>query len=186
MQGAPQQLAYFCGVMKDADVIPPPSDATFPEAERTRSLKQAVDYLEQYVGYLWPDACLGKNFDWNLCIDAKGGTGSARFQAQYWRSNIDPSERYTLAVTGSTKYRLRADHSGFTNLILTGDWIRNGFNTPGCIESSVISGRQAARAISGIHRPIVGESDFPVNTSLLRKILVWLADTWKRLISKKT
>ena len=91
----------------------------------------------------------------------------------------------TLAVTGSTKYRLPADHSGFTNLILTGDWIRNGFNTPGCIESSVISGRQAARAISGIQRAIIGESDFPSN-GFFEKILIWLADSWELLTSKRS
>lgn len=181
--GAPKQLAYFCGVMKDAAVIPPPSDAAFPEAERSRTLKQALDYLEEYVSYLWPDACQDEKFDWNLCVDSQGRTGRERFQAQYWRPNIDPSERYTLAVAGSTKYRLRADQSGLANLILTGDWVRNGFNSPGCIESSVISGRQAARAISGIQRPILGESDFSPQTSLLRKIFVWVADLWERLIS---
>ena len=39
-------------------------------------------------------------------------------------------------------------------------WIRNGLNTSGCIESAVISGRQAARAIiKGTYR-IIGETDF--------------------------
>jgi hypothetical protein len=101
------------------------------------------------------------------------------------RPNIDPSERYTLAVAGSTKYRLLADHSGFTNLILTGDWIRNGFNTPGCIESSVISGRQAARVITGVPRAIIGESDFPTSPSFLERVLIWLAETWDHVTSKR-
>jgi uncharacterized protein with NAD-binding domain and iron-sulfur cluster len=183
-QGTPQQLAYFCGVMKDADVIPPSTEGGFPEAERTRTHDQAIEFFEQYVGYLWPDSSLENKFDWSLCVDAAEATGSARFQAQYWRPNIDPSERYTLAVAGSTKFRLTSDHSGFANLILTGDWVRNGFNTPGCIESAVISGRQAARAISGIHKPIIGESDFPPDTSLLQKILAWASDIWERVASK--
>jgi hypothetical protein len=86
--------------------------------------------------------------------------GAERFGHQYWRPNIDPTERYVLAVAGSTQYRIRADQSGFSNLYLAGDWIRNGFDTPGCIESAVISGRQAARAISGRSFKIVGETDF--------------------------
>ena len=68
---------------------------------------------------------------------------------------------YVLAVPGSTAFRLRTDESGFANLVLTGDWIRNGFNSPGCIESAVISGRQAGRHILGGQYSIIGETDFP-------------------------
>lgn len=181
---APQQLAYFCGVMKEPTSVPPSSDASFPEAEYARTLKQATDFLEQYVGYLWPHALQEGKFDWNICFGSASTVGSARLQTQYWRPNIDPSERYTLAVAGSTKYRLTADHSGFTNLILTGDWIRNGLNAPGCIESCVISGRQAARAISGVHREIIGESDFPPTPSLFARVLIWLADLWVHFTSR--
>jgi hypothetical protein len=98
------------------------------------------------------------------------GDANARLDGQYWRANIDPSERYTLAVAGSIKYRLRADQSGFSNLVLCGDWLRNGLNTPGCIESAVISGRQAARAISHSRRAIIGETDFPPSFSLIERI----------------
>jgi uncharacterized protein with NAD-binding domain and iron-sulfur cluster len=52
----------------------------------------------------------------------------------------------SFADTG--RFRLRTDGSGFPNLILAGDWIDNGINI-GCIEGTAISGRQAARAISG-------------------------------------
>jgi uncharacterized protein with NAD-binding domain and iron-sulfur cluster len=182
---APLQLAYFCKIMKDAAVVPPPSDTSFPDTELTRTLKQATDFLEQYAGYLWPKLLEEGKFDWNVCFGNDSRTGAARFQTQYWRPNIDPSERYTLAVAGSTKYRLPADHSGFDNLILTGDWIRNGFNSPGCIESSVISGLQAARAISGGNHTIIGETDFPPTPSLFARLLIWLADTWVHLTSRR-
>jgi uncharacterized protein with NAD-binding domain and iron-sulfur cluster len=185
-ENAPRQLAYFCGVMKDAAVVPPSSDTSFPEAEYGRTLEQATDFLGEYAGYLWPNLVSEGEFDWNVCFGNDSATGTAKFKSQYWRPNIDPSERYTLAVAGSTKYRLAADHSGFTNLILTGDWIRNGLNSPGCIESTVISGRQAARAISGIHREIIGESDFPATRSLIAKALIWLENMWTHLKSKRS
>ena len=35
------------------------------------------------------------------------------------------------------------------NLYLTGDWIDNGFLNIGCVESTVVAGFTASRAISG-------------------------------------
>jgi uncharacterized protein with NAD-binding domain and iron-sulfur cluster len=158
----PQQLAYFCGVMNDAAKIPDQSDLDFPHREYERARMAAVEYLRQSALYLWPSVeVAGQDpFDWDVLSAPSGVAGPDRFSHQYWRPNIDPSERYVLSVAGSTQYRLEADQSGFSNLYLTGDWIRNGFDTPGCIESAVISGRQAARAISGRAFKIVGESDF--------------------------
>jgi uncharacterized protein with NAD-binding domain and iron-sulfur cluster len=159
---APKQLAYFCGVMKDAPNIPGPEAHDFPAQEYQRVKATAVDYLKTKLSYLLPrtlDPNTG-SFNWNLLVAADGTAGPMRFDSQYWRPNIDPSERYVLAVAGSTQFRLRTDESGFTNLILTGDWIRNGLNTSGCIEAAVISGRQAGRAITEGSYKIIGESDF--------------------------
>jgi uncharacterized protein with NAD-binding domain and iron-sulfur cluster len=170
----PKQLAYFCGVMSDAAAIPGSRDTTFPTAEKERPRVAACEYLTKNASYLWPKAIHQETgeFDWNILVsDDDTGTGQIRFAAQYWRPNINPSERYTLAVAGSTKYRLRADQSGFKNLVLACDWVRNGLNTPGCIESAVISGRQAERAIHGAKRPIIGETDFPPEASLWLRIL---------------
>jgi uncharacterized protein with NAD-binding domain and iron-sulfur cluster len=160
---APKQLAYFCGVMPDAEVIPPSTDHGFPERENERVRLAAVEFLERYARYLWPAAVRQDGsglLDWNVLLAPEQVDGPDRFSSQYWRGNIDPSERYVLAVAGSTQYRLRTDDSGFNNLTLAGDWVRNGLNTPGCIESAVMSGRQAARAISGRPMVIVGETDF--------------------------
>jgi uncharacterized protein with NAD-binding domain and iron-sulfur cluster len=158
----PSQLAYFCGVMPDAQIIPGPEAHDFPSREYKRTQEFALNYLESKITYLWPRSLDAGNgsFDWNLLAAPKQSTGMDRFRFQYWRPNIDPSERYVLAVAGSTEFRLRTDESGFANLILTGDWIRNGFNSPGCIESAVISGRQAARAITGGAYNVIGETDF--------------------------
>jgi uncharacterized protein with NAD-binding domain and iron-sulfur cluster len=156
-----RQLAYFCGVMPTAPELAPASDTAFPVREYEKSRATAIDFLDRYMPSLWP--CAGANgnakFSWDRLIAPVGAVGQERFDSQYWRPNIDPSERYVLALAGTTQYRLRTNESGYQNLILTGDWIRNGFNTPGCIESAVISGRQAARAISGRPTTIIGETD---------------------------
>jgi uncharacterized protein with NAD-binding domain and iron-sulfur cluster len=168
-ESAPKQLAYICGVMPDAPVTPPASDVGFPAKESERARAAACEFLAKNAGYLWPNALAPQStqFEWDILVGGEA-MGEGRFSDQYWHPNIDPSERYTLAVAGSTKCRLRPDGSGFQNLILAGDWLRNGLNTPGCIESAVISGRQAARAITGSTDPIIGESDFPQQRGFCR------------------
>lgn len=165
LEGArPMQLAYFVGVMEDAGIIPGPDAHDFPAAETERTRQTALDFLRTDISYLWPRTGLNAAapmFDWNVLVAPEGTDGEERFAAQYWRANIDPSERYVLAVPGTTGFRLRTGESGFINLVLTGDWIRNGFNSPGCIESAVISGRQAARFINGGTYRIIGETDTP-------------------------
>ena len=74
-------------------------------------------------------------------MDLAKQNGAARFDSQFWRANIDPSERYVLSVTGSSKTRLRADQTGFENLFFAGDYTNNGINA-GCMEAAVISGFQ--------------------------------------------
>ena len=51
------------------------------------------------------------------------------------------------SVPGSDKYRLRSDESGYDNLVLAGDWTDCGINA-GCIEAAVMSGLQAANALT--------------------------------------
>ncbi len=144
----PYNLAYFTGVMLDPG-IPPQSDSQFPRREQEKIDQTAIYFLENNIGYLWPDATTPENpqgLNWNLLIDSNDSEGVNRFSAQYWRINITPTERYVLSVPGSLKYRLKADESGFDRLYLTGDWINNGFNA-GAIEPTVMSGMQTAQAV---------------------------------------
>jgi len=53
-----------------------------------------------------------------------------------------------LSLPGTGRLRLRADESGYDNLVLAGDWLDTGLNA-GCIESAVMSGIQAANAVNG-------------------------------------
>ncbi len=83
----------------------------------------------------------------------------AKVGDSYLRVNATPSELYIFAATGKVKDRLRADDTGMDNLFLTGDWVSNGSDL-GWVEGAVMSGRQCARAISGVPMRVYGESDY--------------------------
>jgi uncharacterized protein with NAD-binding domain and iron-sulfur cluster len=156
-------IAYFCGPMQDPAVIPPSSYYQFPIEEAKQVYQNVTAFLQNNIGDLWPKATAPDNrkqLNWELLVDPEGnpGDGIKHLQSQYWRANIDPSERYVLSLAGSTKYRLKADESGFDNLYLAGDWVLTGLNA-GCIEAATMAGMQASRAISGYPTQICGESD---------------------------
>jgi uncharacterized protein with NAD-binding domain and iron-sulfur cluster len=154
----PKSLWYFCGLMSDHDAQPPFSDTAYPEAQNQRVRYQSIQYLQAGMGPLLPGATTDANnppgdpvgFDFNLLVDTGGdpGVGIARFDSQFWRANIDPTERYVASPPGSTACRLKAWDSGFANMTLTGDWIYTGLNV-GSLEGAVMSGKLAAHALSG-------------------------------------
>ena len=127
----------------------------------------AVRFLESRGPMLWPEGVdADGGFRWDLLCGhgpASGAaSGQARFDSQFWRANVDPSDRYVQSLPGSGGHRLRADGSGFDNLFLAGDWIDTGLNA-GCIEAATLGGLQAANAIkelrldestSGGYRPL--------------------------------
>jgi uncharacterized protein with NAD-binding domain and iron-sulfur cluster len=76
----------------------------------------------------------------------------------YIRVNVSPSERYTQTFPGFQRVRLKADESGFKNVVLTGDWTLNGLDV-GCVEASVMSGLQASRVLCGFPVAIPGEEE---------------------------
>jgi uncharacterized protein with NAD-binding domain and iron-sulfur cluster len=147
-ESRPGSIAYFCGPLDEPAPLPPFSDHEFPRRELLRLDALGVDFLRRGVRAVWPAAAVENDFRWDLLVDESGGRGEARFQSQYRRVNIDPSERYVLSVPGSTRYRLPADGAGIANVFLAGDWTRCGLNA-GCVEAAVTSGLLAARAITG-------------------------------------
>jgi uncharacterized protein with NAD-binding domain and iron-sulfur cluster len=149
---APESIHYFCGALAD-DVFPPPlGDPTFPLRQAARVRAGAIAWLDGHIGHLWPRAVgkgPGTGFDWALLADASNERGVSRFDSQYWRANVDPSERYVLSIPGSTRFRLPPGDSGFANLYLAGDWTATTLSA-GCIESAVEGGILAAQAIIGL------------------------------------
>lgn len=157
----PSNIAYFCGPLEEAEKIPSFTEHTFPEKEMNRVKENAINWFEENISTLWPEINSSQNsekIDWKLIVDPKEANGLTRFDSQFFRANIEPSERYVVSLKGTTKYRLKPGESGFDNLYLTGDWTHNGINISS-IEATVTSGMQASRAISGYPKNIVGESD---------------------------
>jgi uncharacterized protein with NAD-binding domain and iron-sulfur cluster len=158
----PFSLAYFCGPMPDAHPIPPFTDHEFPERERARIFEMAEEWLNLYTGHLWPHVTEGSGsgtrLNYDFLVDPAGGAGVERLRAQYFRANIDPTERYVLSVPGSSKHRLHPGRSGFENLFLAGDWTQCGINA-GCVEGATISGLLCAESLSGRRVRIEGNYD---------------------------
>ncbi len=125
--GPPGAILYFCGPMSDPSVEPATTDHDFPiiqqQGVRVRSaqwVRTNMDFLlprSVYTGYPqgFPDT-----FDFGVLYNLTNpqAMDAYRFDAQFWRANIDPSELYVLSLKGSTKYRLRPGRSGFKNLKL--------------------------------------------------------------------
>lgn len=160
----PKSLGYLVGVMRDDD---PPDDMGNPQTPflaRERVADMALQWLQKHPTRLWPlaaDANDNDAIDFACLHDPEGRAAAGRFNAQYWRANIEPSDRYVQYVPGSSKYRLPADDPTVSNLYLAGDWVRSGLNA-GCVECAVMAGIQAARAIAGQYQPIAGSDDlFP-------------------------
>ncbi len=160
----PVSLAYFCGAMKDdaRGILPPGPQPGYLHAAYFDAKQNGRHWLTQFTGELWP---LGLNagtsdLDCMLLHCHSGGTPQQRFDAQWFSANVDLSARYVLSLPGTTVQRLRSGDSGYANMVLAGDWVRNGLNY-GCVESAVLGGLQAARAISGYPERLFGETDVP-------------------------
>lgn len=148
---SPKFLAYFCGPMEDASLIPPFTDHDFPERERQRVIDLARDWFSLNIKPMWPGAVTRQNpSGLNLDLLRGTGTGEERFLQQYFRANFEPTERYVLSVPGSTQLRMKAHEAPFEHLFLAGDWTYTAIPA-GCIECAVMSGMHCAEAISGDH-----------------------------------
>lgn len=146
----PGSAAYFCGAMIDEpDAVPPESDRDYPRRARDRVRQYTVNYINTKLQASWPHAFDAHGqFRWDLLVGpADDVIGEARLESQFWKANIDPSERYVLSVTGSSQFRLSSGSSGFTNFFLAGDWTDNGIVNAGCMEAGALSGIQAAQAL---------------------------------------
>ncbi|MEM6377385.1 MAG: NAD(P)-binding protein [Bacteroidota bacterium] len=158
----PNNIAYVCGPVERK--VPYQwnfNDHGVPDKALEKVKQTTLEYLKTLSHHLWPNTSPESDpsdFNWNLLVDPSNQQGQARFDEQFFKVNIDPSELYVLSETNSSKHRLKTDQNGFNDFYITGDWIDNGFNA-GCVEAAVIAGKQTARAISGKDFEIPGEQD---------------------------
>jgi uncharacterized protein with NAD-binding domain and iron-sulfur cluster len=140
-------VAYFCNVLPDAPA-PDPQQALQWLAERKELvLANAERFLARDIKTLWPKAVddIGA-FKWEFLIAPPGTVGIDRLDHQYFRANVEPSERYVLSVPGSSAVRIPPADTDFANLYAVGDWTACKLDA-GCVEAAVISGMLAANAI---------------------------------------
>lgn len=146
----PATAVYFCSVLADPPEPPGDDDCGYP-ARRTAEVRTAAEaFLSAAARPFWPRAYDDAGFRWQLLAtpDPKAPTGRARFATQYWRANVNPSDRYVLSLPGSLKHRISPLEMTYDNLTIAGDWTECGLNS-GCTEAAVMSGRLAAHALSG-------------------------------------
>ena len=152
--GKPETITYFCGPMQNPLAMPEGIDPDYGRRQSAKAHDDSLAWLQANVRFLYPN--MASNDD---------------VVSQYTRANYTPTERYVVDLPGTNQYRLEADTSGFDNLALAGDWLFTGLG--GAVESAVISGMQAARALVGtITDPIVGEvkSPWPRKVSVKRVV----------------
>lgn len=151
----PATAVYFCAVLPDEETAGSAGDAGWPQRARAEVRRNAIEHLEGPMRHVLPGAYdPDGSFRWELLADAHSAAaaqpaGQSRFDTQYWRANVSPSERYVLSLPGSTRYRLSPLDMTCDNLTIAGDWTACGLNS-GCTESAVMSGMLAAHAISGL------------------------------------
>jgi len=132
-----EQIA--CGPLPCPKFPPLKTDTTYPVKAYETVKANAKSFLANDAQLFWPHAF---------------GPGEANtVDSLYIRPNVDPSERYTLTVTGSSQFRFKTNESGYDNLILAGDWINNGQNQ-GSFEATTVSGMLASKALSGLPKNI--------------------------------
>ena len=89
----PQSLHYFCGPLAGPPE-PPLGDSNYPHAKKAEVKTEAILWLNEQMEHLWPAGATEGSFDYNLLFDPEQRkTGPERFDSQYWRANVDPSER---------------------------------------------------------------------------------------------
>ncbi len=147
----PGVLIYYTGSFLDPDYVPPFSNVNYPHEQLERIQKDSEQWLLHKMGWFFPNATTleyPEGMKLNVIHDFSGEakTDYSRLKTQFFRANVNPTDRYTLSLPGSNKYRLKANESGFDNLVLTGDWINFGVNV-GYYEGAIIAGLQAGQVL---------------------------------------
>jgi uncharacterized protein with NAD-binding domain and iron-sulfur cluster len=161
----PQFLAYYTGPYVLQKPLPPFSDHAYPKLELEYLKRTFQQWLQDNMGFFWPSITNvpfpnGMDFG-KLAGTEKDASPLEKYESQFFRINVRPTDHYTLSVPGSASFRLKADQSGFDNLFLCGDWIDFGINV-GYIDGTIQSGQQAGQALRakmglGDHKEIWGK-----------------------------
>jgi uncharacterized protein with NAD-binding domain and iron-sulfur cluster len=150
---------YLCSNLVDEEPLPPRDHHDYAKRQNQRVHDVTVKWLSENMRDLWPKATMPADPDqlnWYWLVDESNAEGVARFESQYWHAPVSPSERYNLSVPTSSRVRLRADESGYPNLVLAGDWTLTALSA-GCLEAATMSGIASANAVDGVARVIAND-----------------------------
>ena len=142
----PEQSLYYLCTTYDTQLYSKPSTAADTPAVAQSDVAGRFKAWKRKHGLnVWPAA-----------RNAKGKFDQAAISHEIVRANINPTDCCPSSAAGTTRHRLEANGTAFSNLYLAGCWTRTGMNTT-CVESAVMSGMQAARALSGEPLEVFGE-----------------------------
>lgn len=133
----PQTVSHLFGPLLSSGTLPPITDKSYVRTQFLQAYCSAGIWTHYVVGSLWPQATR-PGFPLVL-----SGSTVAAIQV---RANAGPEQMYTQVLPGTAKYRLEADGTGYSNMIVCGDWTKTEWLT-GCEEGAVMSGLNAAAAI---------------------------------------
>ena len=155
-QNPPVAIMYLCGPLRHMKESERKIADDWPKIRHEQVLHVARTWVQSHMGVCLPKSAgahnpSGLDIKW---LHAPTKPGNPLLD-QYLRANIDPSERYVLSVAGSSSARIRGSESGFSNLVLAGDWVWTPLNA-GCVEAATMGGLDAARKISGDDIPVFG------------------------------
>ena len=155
----PEHLLYTT-FLYNLEEIQGRNHTSFPEEEIDKAKQFAMQNVLKVLKNISPNSFQDGVFNWTLLTDPENRTGVERFDSQYIRLNINPSDHFTQIRINSSQYRITTDGAGIDNIYFTGDWIQNGLNH-GSIESAVTSGLLTSKAISGYPEEVFGEQFIP-------------------------
>jgi uncharacterized protein with NAD-binding domain and iron-sulfur cluster len=139
---APRQMAMICGPFPGQDI--PDAGQSGSADDVKKAMDGIVDDFFKTTSALWPNFIKNGTFDRD------------RLRAMFRQTCANPSDRYVQSPRDSGRFRLAPGRSGFSNMVLAGDWTDYGLNF-GCFEGAVVSGRLAANALGGQPRTILRE-----------------------------
>jgi len=150
----PHSVGYFCGPMKTDTAWGPWTDHTYAIKQQAVAKADALTWINKSLAFLWPTAMEhGMQSFYETLADPQDRDGADRFEAQFWRANVDPSELYILSPPTAVRHRIAANDTGFSNLYAAGDWTHNGLDS-GCAEAAITGGMLASQAIGGYPRKL--------------------------------
>jgi uncharacterized protein with NAD-binding domain and iron-sulfur cluster len=140
-------LTYHCSSLEDDETgpLPPRTDHDYSKRQHARVRAYAETWIADNAAILFPKArTIGGGFDWSVLFAPAGKPHP--LDEQFWIATNNPSDRYVWPVPGSSAKRLPAHRSGWSNLVLAGDWTLTAISA-GCLEAATMGGIAAARAI---------------------------------------